>query len=335
MFREPKEIQNAPGFYEIPGFDNYGISREGVVINRATNSTTLGYVTERGYCRFNLIMTNGETYNAGRHRLLCMTFKDDGRDFSNFHVNHINLVPGDDRLENLEWLSCKENVRHALQSGKSNDSLRVQTKHAYSGVVETFDSIGQCSKHNNLSIYAVRHRLRLGPNRVAPDRKQYRFYSMDPWPSLNENDVNELLLLNDCSIKVSCKHLISGIVLDFDSVTDLSKFLGFTVSAVAKWLREDLQPVVRGGFLIKYRSDNHSWREIETEEEMYAIYNSENGRSSIVQVVENDTGLCFTYWSAVEAAKCRNISPEALNFRLKSAGNTVFKDGCRYGYWPI
>lgn len=68
-------------------------------------------------------------YGAGRkrtittpHRLVAKAFLENPEGLP--EVNHINLIKTDNRVDNLEWLSCKANKEHARQSGNAGRKVR-------------------------------------------------------------------------------------------------------------------------------------------------------------------------------------------------------------------
>lgn len=67
----------------------------------------------RGYNT--VILCNTQKKNKRICRLVAITFIDNLNNKS--QVNHINGVKTDDRIENLEWVTPKENMKHAIDTG--------------------------------------------------------------------------------------------------------------------------------------------------------------------------------------------------------------------------
>lgn len=77
-------------------------------------------VMRDGYLFIRMNGDGGQQYfNA--HRLVAATFVPNP--FNKPHVNHINSVRSDNRVVNLEWVTPKENIAHALKSGAFVNSL--------------------------------------------------------------------------------------------------------------------------------------------------------------------------------------------------------------------
>lgn len=68
----------------------------------------------RGY-KVVTLHSNGKRKNFYIHRLVAICFLDNPYNLP--EVNHINGKKKDNRVENLEWVSRKRNVQHALEKG--------------------------------------------------------------------------------------------------------------------------------------------------------------------------------------------------------------------------
>lgn len=94
----------------IPTIENYGCDREGNIYSLRKNKILKLCIQSHGYSSYNLSI-NGKTRSYGGHRLVAMTWLDavPGKK----QVNHKNGIKTDNRADNLEWVSSKENIVHA------------------------------------------------------------------------------------------------------------------------------------------------------------------------------------------------------------------------------
>ena len=86
----PKESSDYLGYYEIPGYSKYVISREGDVINKDKGTVLLGSINPAGYKNYRLTGNNKHIHTWGRHRLMGFVFKYPGMDITDLVINHKN-----------------------------------------------------------------------------------------------------------------------------------------------------------------------------------------------------------------------------------------------------
>lgn len=98
----------------IDGFEDYSISRDGVIFSKKLNRNITPNTTQKGYISVNL-NNNGFRKYFFLHRLVAMTYIPNPQNKP--QVNHINGIKNDNRVENLEWVTLSENIQHAVKTG--------------------------------------------------------------------------------------------------------------------------------------------------------------------------------------------------------------------------
>lgn len=83
-----------------------------------------------GYLRISLIMNNGVRVTKSTHRVILNSFIECND--PKMQVNHINGIKTDNRVCNLEWVTQKENMRHAYDTGLKSftKNQRIALTHA-------------------------------------------------------------------------------------------------------------------------------------------------------------------------------------------------------------
>lgn len=98
----------------ILGHENYLICRTGKVFNNKTGKELKLSLNENGYLYANL-WKNGKTRSFSVHRLVAQHYIPNPQNKP--FVNHIDANRANPHVDNLEWCTQAENVRHAYHIG--------------------------------------------------------------------------------------------------------------------------------------------------------------------------------------------------------------------------
>lgn len=117
---------------KIPGFDSkYEASSMGRVRSRdykRTGEIRIMHPAKdrKGYLRTVLLDKNGRSKTVKVHRIIAATFIANVEKFP--QVNHKNGIKTDNRVENLEWVTNRENAEHAIRNGLFKGSFEATEK---------------------------------------------------------------------------------------------------------------------------------------------------------------------------------------------------------------
>lgn len=133
---------------------------------------------EKGYYRLGL-KKHQEMKMFNVHRLVALAFIPNPNNYNT--VNHINGNKTDNRVENLEWCSIKQNIAHAFQNNlgdcqnKSIDNLRkINEVNSYKrlevicpdGTKKEFKSVKETSIYFGIKITTINAALLQHPHRA-------------------------------------------------------------------------------------------------------------------------------------------------------------------------
>jgi hypothetical protein len=157
---------------EIPGFEGrYAASTLGRIktISRTVRNRysflklksliRKQHITLTGYSTIYLHDRNGKGKSYRSHRLIAKTFIPNPENKP--HVNHKNGIKNDNRIENLEWVTPSENLKHAYINELRKAPVHEKHQKAVKkisldgNVIETFNSISDASKKTGVNRVSI------------------------------------------------------------------------------------------------------------------------------------------------------------------------------------
>jgi len=102
-------------------FDSGKISclKNGDIVSK--RNIVLKGTIRNGY-KCHILSTNGRKYGFYAHQIVYLYFNRDA-DFTNKVINHINFKRSDNKIENLELVTVKQNVNHSAKHGRIKGKL--------------------------------------------------------------------------------------------------------------------------------------------------------------------------------------------------------------------
>lgn len=322
----PVPCKEIPGFYHIPGYNRFVISKDQEVKELTTGRTVARMYTRNKYIRLH---TNGESQQTSAlHRLMALTFLPTPAPEKTV-VNHIDGNVQNNSIENLEWVTPRENCEHAGRIGLSPKCLPIEIRDVRTGAISRYPSYTAYAKEIGISKDIVRYRITHGHQgrTCFPEMKQYRLASNLSWPI--EKDIVPCKFGN--AIAVDVRNISTNEEYHFKTLHEAAKFVGYSTPGLWTRLRHLVQPVLNDKYQVKYSTDR-VWRKLGD----MILEITASSFVKPVQMYNPSTGEIRVFRSCLVCAKHLNVLPTTLNWWLKHSDNsTPRQDGFVYGYYPI
>jgi hypothetical protein len=140
---------------------NFIVSNLGNIKNGNTGKLLYKRKDKNGYVTVRM-SRNAEEKTFKAHRLVLLTFLPNPLGLP--YVNHLNGIKDDNRLENLEWCTQKQNVRHAFNTGlitmKGSDNPKsIVNEDLVHEICQWFQSNPTLGAKAASEVFSVTHRV--------------------------------------------------------------------------------------------------------------------------------------------------------------------------------
>lgn len=168
-------------------FFGYKVYRDGSIINKC-NRKLKPRNNGFGYRKVGLTI-NGKYKSFMVHRLVAMCYIENPENKP--QVNHINGIKTDNRVENLEWVTQSENMRHADKTGlrlmpRGEVNLNSKLKMSDAGLIRELYYSGLYTQKQLADLFSVSNQLvsRIVNNKSYPS-KDYNIKKVKRNPEKN------------------------------------------------------------------------------------------------------------------------------------------------------
>ena len=164
---------------DIPNYEGlYQASTEGEIKSYYTGKILKQEISKNGYCKV-MLCKNRKRKLYSVHRLIAVTYLNNYNE--NLQVNHINGIKTDNKIKNLEMVTCKENIKHSfknkLQIAKKGKEHPLYKKYGIlnktSKKINQYDMNGKFIKTWN-SIMDVERQLHISNSNISRCCNKYK-----------------------------------------------------------------------------------------------------------------------------------------------------------------
>ena len=250
------EHSKYPGYAYIPCYTAYVINKEGEVIRHSTGQVIK--IRKRVYNHISLKHdVLKKTRTIGLHRALCLAWKDYDKDIDSMDTNHIDGIPGNDTLDNLELCTRRHNILHAVKMGLRTDNIPLLVRNVITEKVTEYFSIAECARVTGIAQDAIRTRLIKPHSNIYSGYLQFkRVDNKEDW--VDHDNITAELRKTNIVEPVVCRNMITGEIRKTENAGVLASIIGGSSVAITSSLNKDKRSYIKH-YEIRKETDGYPW----------------------------------------------------------------------------
>lgn len=317
-YTEPIEHADVQGFFYIPDFEDHVVSRAGVVLDLRRNRIKTWSIwkdpkgVKRGGYRVTAATNNvGVKKRFTRHRAMASAFITYELRGPKMLVNHKNGIPGDDRIDNLEWCTYSENNKHAYDQGlyKDGKTNPVIYRNRETGEEVKYATVQECASALGIG-YAMVNDRSLKPDLEFDDGFDFKRDDGAPWPS-NRKKVKTPTLRTVCA-----RNIETGVITIYQNAKAASNATGVLKGTIDFHCNmETIAPT--NGLNFRFMETGMTFP-VHCEMSLSYYKTNPSNAKGLVYIVSDKEGKDIaTYYSIDDAADLIGKSPERIRQYLR------------------
>lgn len=245
------ELDDHPGFYYVPGFARRAVNINGDLISTLDGKPLKWYIMKpqafkniKGGYYTNRVEVSGVARTMLRHRAMLMVFKPYPDNVDNLITNHIDGVPGNDKLDNLEWVDDRTNIIHSYKTNLRGQNKPVVARDVFTGEETVYYSVAECGRVLGISDRSINYKLEKSKfSSVSRFGLQFKYL----------HDERDWLIPEDPEIavkqafqaqRVLVKDLTTGKERSYNSINSTSLHTGIDAHKISEQLKTEIKTAI-------------------------------------------------------------------------------------------